>query len=84
MRNGHYISPFLLQLLGVLILVGAVAFWAVTGRQSQLIVGAAMMLIGLGAWARIRITLNGRTGGGLPKPKYDDGRGGTDDLDLPE
>jgi len=47
--NG-YLSPKVLQGVGLLLLVGAAVFWAVTGRESVLVMGAAMSLIGLGAY----------------------------------
>jgi hypothetical protein len=54
--NG-YLPAVALQLLGVLLLVGSVVFWAVTGHESALFVGAAMSLIGLGAYQGLRITV---------------------------
>lgn len=54
--NG-YLPAVALQLLGVLLLVGSVAFWAATGHESALFVGAAMSLIGLGAYQGLRITV---------------------------
>ena len=50
MTPDRYLSPFVLQLLGVVLLVGSAIFWAVTGRESVLLMGAAMSLIGLGAY----------------------------------
>lgn len=47
--NG-YLAPKVLQLAGLILLVGAAVFWGVTGRESVLIMGAAMSLIGLGAY----------------------------------
>jgi hypothetical protein len=45
-----YLPPWLLQLLGVVVLVGSVVFWAITGRESVLFVSGALSLIGLGAY----------------------------------
>lgn len=47
--NG-YLSPKTLQLVGLILLVAAAGFWGATGRESVLIMGAAMSLIGLGAY----------------------------------
>lgn len=38
-------------------MVGSVVFWSLTGQQSALFVGAAMSLIGLGAYQGLRITV---------------------------
>lgn len=54
--NG-YLPAVALQLLGVVLLIGSVVFWAVTGHESALFVGAAMSLIGLGAYQGLRITV---------------------------
>lgn len=52
-----YLPARLLQLLGVVLLIAAFTFWAVTGQQSALFVGAAMTLIGLGAYQGLRVTI---------------------------
>lgn len=52
-----YLPARLLQLLGVVLLVAAAVFWAVTGHESALFVGAAMTLIGLGAYQGLRVTI---------------------------
>lgn len=63
--NG-YLAPRVLQLLGVLLLIGAVVFWALTGRESAYVMGAAMTLILLsgyqGALATLR-RVNDKNGG---------------------
>lgn len=57
MSKGSYLAPWLLQVVGVLMLVGSGVFWAVTGHQSALLVGAALSLIGLGAYSGLRISI---------------------------
>jgi hypothetical protein len=47
--NGTYLSPWLLQLAGLALLVGSGVFWALTGRESVLMVSSAMTLIAGGA-----------------------------------
>lgn len=47
--NG-YLSPKSLQIAGLVLLFAAAGFWGVTGKESVLIMGAAMSLIGLGAY----------------------------------
>lgn len=54
--NG-YLPAVALQLLGVILLVGSVVFWAATGHESALFVGASMSLIGVGAYQGLRITV---------------------------
>jgi hypothetical protein len=57
-RSGRYLPPWLLQTVGALTFVGASVFWAVTGHQSVLIMGAAMALIGLGAYSGLHVSIN--------------------------
>lgn len=57
MNKSQYLPPRLLQGIGVLLLVGAAGFWAVTGQQSALLVGAALSLIGLGAYSGLHISI---------------------------
>jgi hypothetical protein len=52
-----YLSPRILQLLGVALLVASAAFWAVTGKQSALFMAAAMSLIGLGSYQGLRVRI---------------------------
>jgi hypothetical protein len=67
--NG-YLPPRVLQVVGLLVLVGSVVFWAITGRESVLMVSSAMSLIGLGAYGQVikslpnggRATRAGRSG----------------------
>lgn len=46
----RYLSPALLQIVGLLLLVGSFVFWAMTGRESILMVSSAITLIGTGAY----------------------------------
>ena len=55
--NGRYLQPRVLQILGAMILIAAVVFWMVTGQQSALLVGAAISLIGMGAYSGLRIDI---------------------------
>lgn len=48
--NDRYLSPIILQLLGIALLVGSAVFWGVTGRESVLLMSSAMSLIGIGAY----------------------------------
>jgi hypothetical protein len=57
MRQDHYLPPRLLQLVGLALLVGFAVFWALTGRESVLLVGAAGSLILLGGYERVRQAL---------------------------
>jgi hypothetical protein len=52
-----YLSPRTLQVLGILLLVGSAGFWAVTGRESVLLMSSAMSLIGIGAYRGATETL---------------------------
>lgn len=57
MNAQSYLSARLLQVLGCLLLIGSVVFWALTGHQSSLFVGAAMSLIGLGSYQGLRVSV---------------------------
>lgn len=46
----RYLSPALLQVVGLLLLVGSVVFWMLTGRESVLMMSSAMTLIATGAY----------------------------------
>lgn len=48
--SGQYLSPKTLQVIGVLLLLGSAVFWAVTGRESVLLMTSAMTLIGVGSY----------------------------------
>jgi hypothetical protein len=47
-----YLQPRLLQAVGLILLVLFTGFWAVTGRESVLLVGAAGSLILLGGYGK--------------------------------
>lgn len=47
--NGQ-LSPRILQLVGLVIVIGSVVFWAITGRESVEFLSAAMTLITLGSF----------------------------------
>lgn len=55
--NGQYLSPWVLQIFGLALLIAAAIFWAVTKQQSALIMGAAVSMIGLGAYKGAQETL---------------------------
>jgi hypothetical protein len=57
MRNDLYLPPRLLQTIGVALLIGSAVFWAITGRESLVLLSSAMSLIGLGAYAGAAQTL---------------------------
>lgn len=66
MNDGRYLSPRILQVLGILLLVGSAVFWAASGRESILLMSSAMSLIGLGAYAGAQAAL--RTPRDQPTP----------------
>lgn len=57
MNNSAFLPPWMLQLIGVAIVIGAVIFWAATGQQSALIVGAGISLSALGAYSGLHISI---------------------------
>jgi hypothetical protein len=65
--NGTYLPPRVLQVVGLLVLVGSVVFWAATGRESVLMVSSAMSLIGLGAYSQVVRSLRD-SGRDIPPP----------------
>jgi hypothetical protein len=62
--SGRYLPPKLIQAVGVAIIVGGLIFWAVTGQQSALFVGAGISLVGLGAYSGLKIDVTA-----APPPK---------------
>lgn len=48
--NERYLPARMLQIVGLVLLVSAAIFWAVTGRESALLMSASMSLILLGAY----------------------------------
>ena len=75
MTSERYLSPVLLQLLGVALLVGSAVFWAATGRESVLLMGAAMSLIGLGAYRGVTKALTTPSEHPTPPPIAKDSEG---------
>jgi hypothetical protein len=65
------LSPRLLQIVGIVMLLGAFAFWTVTGHQSALWVGAALSLIGAGELRRMVLWLLENMGPERPRGKDD-------------
>lgn len=58
---GQYLPPWLIQLVGIAIVVGAVIYWMVTSRESVTIIGVGVSLIGIGAYSGAqKILKNGR------------------------
>lgn len=57
MIGDRYLPPRLLQAVGLGLLIGFTVFWAVTGRESVLLVGAAGSLILLGRYEDVRRAL---------------------------
>lgn len=67
-RQDRYLSPILLQTLGVVLLIGSAVFWGITGRESVLLMGAAMSLIGLGAYRGVQQALTDTLSKPTPPP----------------
>jgi 4-hydroxybenzoate polyprenyltransferase len=58
-----FLPPWLIQLIGILIVIGATIFWALTDRESITIIGVGMTLIGYGAYSATQDALkNGGEG----------------------
>lgn len=55
--KNSYLSARILQCLGIVLLVASAVFWAITGQQSELFVGAAMSLITLGSYQGLRVSV---------------------------
>jgi disulfide bond formation protein DsbB len=68
LMDRQYLPPRVLQLFGVLLLVAFAAFWAITGRESVVLVGAAMSLILLGAYGSAQHALKDLSHGPTPPP----------------
>lgn len=58
MKNGTYLSPRLIQGVGIVLLIASAVFWAYTGSESILFVSASLSLIGIGTVQGIRVTLS--------------------------
>lgn len=48
--TGRYLPPWLLQIVGLVLLLGFAVFWIVTSRESVLMLGASGTLILLGRY----------------------------------
>lgn len=59
----RYLPAKILQIVGLMLLIGAAVFWALTGRESALLMSAAMSLILLGAYRSALNTLRRNTDG---------------------
>lgn len=63
MGKQQYLSPRILQVVGLLLLIGSAVFWGLTGRESVLLMSSAMSLIGIGAYRGVYEALK-RNGSG--------------------
>lgn len=61
MNGNGYLPPRVLQYAGLTLLFAFGVFWALTDRQSSLLVGAAVSLILLGAYGSAQKTLRQAT-----------------------
>lgn len=52
-RTERYLPARLLQVVGLVLLLSSAVFWAFTGRESVLLMSAAMSLIMLGAYREL-------------------------------
>jgi hypothetical protein len=52
-----FLPPWLIQLFGIAVVGFAIAFWAISGHESLLIMSAGMSLIGLGAFTGLRVSV---------------------------
>ena len=52
-----FLPPWLIQVFGIAVVGFAIAFWAITGHESLLIMSAGMSLIGLGAFSGLRVSI---------------------------
>lgn len=66
--NGRYLPPWLIQLVGVSLLVAFAVIWYLTGRESVLLITTAGGLILLGGYERARQRLQDeiKQNGGSP------------------
>lgn len=61
MSDSRLLPPWAIQIIGLLLLIAAAAFWFISDRESPLLVGAALTLIGLGAYGSAQKTLRKAT-----------------------
>lgn len=59
----RYLPPWLIQSVGIVLLITAGIFWAVTGRESVLMISSAMTLIAAGVVRGAQVTIK-RNGNG--------------------
>lgn len=57
MRLKGSLQPIVLQISGLILLVAFVVIWSITGDQSPLLVGAALVLVGVGSGTSAIITV---------------------------
>jgi hypothetical protein len=62
-RAEGLIPAWLLQVLGIVLLIAAAVFWAVTGKESVLLVSSAMSLILLGAYKNVVVSVRRKVNG---------------------
>lgn len=55
MSDDRYLSPIILQSLGVFLIIVSFGFWVATDRESSLLVGAALTLTAAGGLQGIRL-----------------------------
>jgi hypothetical protein len=60
-QHQDLLPPRVLQVAGLILLFASAGFWAISGSESALLVGAALSLIGLGSYSQAVSTL--RRGG---------------------
>lgn len=60
-NSEKYLPARVLQVVGLVLLVGFAVFWGVTGRESVLLMSAAMTLVLLGAYKGAVDALKGQT-----------------------
>jgi len=63
-QGGDLLPPRLLQAAGLVLLFGISVYWVLSGNESPLLVGAALTLIGVGAYSQAASALRGRNGNG--------------------
>lgn len=63
--NAQQLSARTLQVCGLMLITGSAVFWAITGRESALFVGAGVTLATLGWIQRAFVTVQERL------PRYD-------------
>jgi len=78
--SGRYLPPVLLQSTGLVLLVGAALFWALTGHQSALVMSAALSLVALGAYSGIHVSVRQEIDSNRRRRAADE----TSDIELPD